>query len=181
MPAVEADSKGNIVWVPDSDSGSWIKSAPKFHSEKATEINQRRNGRFKPLVKLLKYWNSNLPSTANLKSFAVETMVARLFNSIDLSSLEEGLALYFDFVASLDGKSRLYDWSHKFGMSLNWWATEIPDLAGTGSNLVSNLDAERRQRFVGHAIRSRDRMAQAKLAPRIESAWRRTTEALRFR
>jgi len=178
VPAIEVGDTGKIILVPDSDSGDWIKSSPRLHSEKATEINQRHNGRFKPLVKLLKCWNSNLPSTANFKSFAIETLAARLFNSIGLPSLEDGLALFFDFVASLDGKAQLYRWAESYGVTLNWWATEVPDLAGPGSNLVANVDADRRQKFLGHAIRSRDHMADARRSSRVDTACRRVSEAL---
>lgn len=60
VPAIEDDSHGQMIWVPDANTGNWIKSSPKLHSDAATKINQSRNGNFKPLVKLLKNWNSNL-------------------------------------------------------------------------------------------------------------------------
>lgn len=180
VPAIEADSIGQMIFVPDAETGYWIKSSPKLHSEAATRVNQSRSGNFKPLVKLLKNWNSNLPSTAKFKSFIVETMAARLFEKVDIPSLEVGLLLFFDFMAYLDGKAQAYKWTDKYGMSLNWWAVEVFDLAGTGSNLVANLDADRRQKFLDSAVRSRDKMLEARQAMRVQTACVRVSEALRL-
>jgi hypothetical protein len=180
VPAIEADSSGQMIWVPDAETGNWIKSSPKQHSEAATKVNQARNGNFKPLVKLLKNWNSNLPKTANFKSFVLETMAARLFQKVDIPSLEEGLLRFFDFVAYLDGKAQAYNWIDKYGMSLNWWAVEIHDLAGTGSNLAANLDSDRRQKFLEHAVRSRNKMQEAQGAVSADTACKRVSEALRL-
>lgn len=180
VPAIEADSSGQMIWVPDAHTGKWIKSSPRAHSDAATQVNQASGGNFKPLVKLLKNWNSNLPSTANFKSFIVETMAARLFQKVGIPSLEKGLLLFFDFMAHLDGKAQAYSWTDKYGISLNWWATEVFDLAGTGSNLVANLDADRRQKFLDHAVRSRNKMMEAQRAMTIEVACKRVSEALRL-
>jgi hypothetical protein len=180
VPAIEADESGEIIWVPDVDTGRWIKSSPKRHSDVATNINQARKNKFKPLVKLLKYWNSNLPTTANIKSFVLETMAARLFQKVDIPSLEEGLLRFFDFMAYLNGKEQAYSWSDKYGMSLNRWAVEVYDLAGTGSNLVASLDDDRRLKFLDHAVRSRNKMQEAQRAVRIDTALKRVSEALRL-
>lgn len=180
VPAVEVDDTEKFILIPDADTGNWIKSAPKLHSAKATEINKRHGGRFKPLVKLLKYWNSNLPKTARFKSFAIETLAARLFHSVDLLSLENGLALFFDFLASLDGNAQLRPWPDSYGVKLNWWATEVLDLAGTGSNLVANVDDKRRRKFLEHATRSRDRMVEATATTRADTACLRISKALRI-
>ncbi len=180
VPAIEVDSGGKMILVPDSNTGNWIKSSPKLHSEVTARVNQSRNGNLKPLVKLLKNWNSNLPSTANFKSFIVETMAARLFEKVGIPSLEEGLLLFFDFVAYLDGKAQAYNWTERYGMSLSRWADEVYDLAGTGGNLVANLDGDRRRKFLDHAIRSRNKMLEARQAVRVETAFNRVTEALRI-
>lgn len=180
VPAIEADSSGQMIWVPDTETGNWIKSSPRQHSDAATKVNQARSGYFKPLVKLLKNWNYNLPSTANFKSFILETMAARLFQQVAIPSLEEGLLMFFDFVAYLDGKAQAYSWTDKYGMSLNWWAVEVYDLAGTGSNLVANLDADRRQKFLNYAVISRNKMQEAQRAISVDTACKRVSEALRL-
>jgi hypothetical protein len=180
VPAIEADAAGQMILVPDAETGNWIKSSPRTHSYIATSINQNRKGNFKPLVKLLKRWNSNLPSTANFKSFAIETMAARLFQTTDIPNLQDGLLRFFDFVAHLDGKAQAYTWSDQCSISLNRWSTEVPDLAETGSNLVAKVDGERRKKFLEYAVRSRDRMIDALTAVSVDTACKRVSEALRL-
>ena len=108
-------------------------------------------------------------------------MAARLFEKVGIPSLEDGLLLFFDFVSHLDGNAQAYKWTDSYGMSLSrWWGDEIFDLAGTGSNLVANLDGNRRRRFLDHAIRSRNKMLEARQATRVETACSRVSEALRI-
>jgi hypothetical protein len=149
------------------------------HAAIATEINQRHRGLFKPLVKLLKFWNSELPQTARLKSFAIETMSATLFLRIELPSLQEGLRRFFDFTAGLDNQAVLYGWSDTFGIHVGWWATELPDLAGTGSNLFARTDGERLRKFLDRARQSRDSLILVENARTRISALQYMHEALR--
>lgn len=180
VPAINADNQGNTIWIPDRDADRWIKSSPKKHSENAANVNKNQNGLFKPIVKLLKYWNGNLPSTANLKSFAIETIAVHLFTNVEIGSLEEGLLLFFDFLAGLGRKARKYRWDNSYGMAINWWECSVPDAAGTGSNTVAGVDDARRTKFIEGAIRSRDKLLDAQQATLTETACRRVGEALRI-
>lgn len=179
VPAINKDSNGRLILIPDSNSDEWIVSAPKIHTEIGIEINRTAGGLFKPLVKLLKFWNSNLPKTANIKSFAVETVAATLFQHVALPSLQDGLRLYFDYLAELGGQASLYKWKSRYGISLNSWATEIPDLAGTGGNLVLGLDSDRRIKFLERAIRSRDYFIASERARTLDASIRHIEKALK--
>lgn len=170
VPAISTNGAGKQILIPDVNTDSWIASAPKVHTEIGVQINKIAGGRFKPLVKLLKYWNAQLPETARMKSFAVETIAATLFQRVSLPSLQEGLRLFFDFVAGLDDQACLYTWTSRYGVSLSYWADEIPDLAGTGGNLAAGLDSGRRTRFLEHAVRSRDALIAAERARTMDSA-----------
>jgi len=105
---IGADASG-LIWIPDRDSDEWIKSSPKRHSALAVEDNRIQEGRFKPLVKLLKYWNSNLPDTVRTKSFSIETMAVRLFRGVRMDSLEQGALKYWDFLAHFAFQSTLFN------------------------------------------------------------------------
>ncbi len=179
VPAINKDSSGEFIYIPDRDADDWILSAPKRHTAQATRINQKRENRFKPLVKLLKFWNSRLPSTTSLKSFAIETLAVRLFDVYDLDSLEGGLVYFFDFIAYIGNERPNYRWTDSCDVSLNWLSTSIPDAAGTGTDLVSGVDSDRRVKFVAAATRSRNKMLQAQAAYSVETAWNRVSEALR--
>ena len=180
VPAINAERYGDFILIPDKDSGNWIKSSPKRHSDKAIAINKKQNGKFKPLVKLLKHWNGNLPSTASLKSFTIETIAVRVFDTINYQSLEEGLLKYFDFTTYLAGEKTVVPWKHACGISFSWFECNVPDAAGTGSNTAAGVDEERKKRFIENAVRSRNKMVEARDAYSAETACRRIAEALRI-
>ena len=180
VPAINSHRYGDFILIPDKQSGNWIKSSPKRHSNNATAINKKQNGLFKPLVKVLKYWNGNLPTTASLKSFTIETIAVRVFDSIGYQSLEEGLLLFFDFIAYLAGEKTVVSWKNSCGISLYWFNCSVPDAAGTGSNTAAGVDMERTKRFVENAIRSRNKVVEARNAYASETAWKRIAEALKI-
>jgi len=132
------------------------------------------------LVKLLKYWNGNLPSTANFKSFAIETMAVRSFRNRNFASLQDGLLQFFDFVAFVSGNKTELIWADRGGVSLGWLNCSIPDAAETGSNTAAGIDEERKKRFVNSAIRSRDKMVESFKALSVDTACRKVSEALKI-
>lgn len=180
VPAIEDATDPKRIWIPDSTTGQWILSSPKQHSENATAVNQMHEGRFKPLVKLLKRWNYNLPGTAYFKSFAIETIAVRLFSQNDLISLQEGLYQFFDFIAFISGNETHLDWENDYGMSLRWLDGNIPDTAETGTNVVNGLDNSRRRKFIENALRSRNKMSESFNARSLEATCRRVSEALKL-
>lgn len=179
VPAI-ADSTPNIIWIPDRDTGEWIKSGPNVHRIDGEEVNQKNDGRYKPLVKILKYWNSNLPKTARLKSFTVETISARLFRRHRVVSLEAGMAKFMDFVVWLEGQKARDQWADRCGISFAWGKMMVPDTADTGSNVAASVNEERRNRFVELARISRDRLLEAFDAPTLAGAAIKLRSALRI-
>ena len=164
MPAVPDRQQPWLVSIPDRDSGEWIRSAPRKHQAVAAEVNALRQGRFKPLVKLLKYWNSNLPETIRAKSFMVETLATHLFRSVPFDSLESGLIFFWDFVATRFGGSGRFAWRDQYGMSFGLLGISVPDAAGTGSNTASGFTVNQFSNFSGKARISRDRLIAAQSA-----------------
>lgn len=179
VPAIQDGKDPKRIRIPDRGATEWIVSSPLEHSENATRANKFQDGKFKPLVKLLKHWNGHLPSTATFRSFAIETMAVRIFQTLKFDTLQEGLRAFFDFVAYASNHRAVLRWKGSYGMSLNWFKCSIPDAAGTGGNIVGGVDGERRKRFVEHAIRSRDKMVESFKAASSETAWRRVSEALK--
>lgn len=179
VPAIVEREGTDFIKIPDRRENEWIRSAPQFHTKYATWLNQKLDGNFKPLVKLLKYWNSKLPSTAQIKSFAVETIAARLFTAVSPSSLQDGLTRYLDFLAHFGGRAT-GNWNDNYGISLSYWSCNVPDIAKSGSNVMANVDNDTRNKFIEHAARSRDRLLEASSAYSTETAIRRVGEALRI-
>jgi hypothetical protein len=166
VPAI-ATTEDDVIAIPDADADDWIKSSPTRHAANTTKLNKRHDEQFVPLVKLLKWWNSNLPETARFKSFAVETIAVRLFDNIDLTTLTDGMWLYWDFLASFADRAKR-EWPRKFDIVFDCWESTLPDAAGTGTNVVAGLDDGRLKKFLARAVRSRDLLS---------SAWGTTSEA----
>ncbi len=167
VPALSSPTHATAIYVPDSRTGAWVLSNTREHARQVTQVNHTRDGLLKPLVKLLKLWNNQLPSTAQVKSFLLETMAVLIFKQYRIPSLSEGLVQFWDYLAYAAGEGKVYEWS-SVGINLSWWSTLVPDIAETGGNVAEGLDPDRRQKFVQQAIRSRDR-ALASLRARSDS------------
>lgn len=57
IDCVPAFSHSKGYEIPDRTLGKWILSNPEIHAEKATAKNKACDGRWVPLVKMLKAWN----------------------------------------------------------------------------------------------------------------------------
>lgn len=179
VPAISSN-KRDMLLIPDRAENEWILTGPKIHSEAGMEANKFQSGLFKPLVKLLKFWNSNLPSTARVKSFTIETIAIRVFSNFQFNTLQGGLELYFDFLVFLGGGKCVYRWPSKYGMSLKFFGgINVPDVASTGSNVASGLHQDRIKKFFEQADRSLKKMLTAKCASTSSVAWKRVSEALK--
>lgn len=171
VPAISADGVGSErLLIPDIETNTWIRSAPKMHTVLATEINQANGELFKPLVKLLKTWNMGAPERLRFKSFCVETIAARLFSSSTrLRSLQTGLVQFFDFVCYIGGALTEFGWNHDRGMCLREGNCMVPDMA-EGSNVAARVSREGRECFLRRAAVSRDLIFQAENARSLRQA-----------
>ena len=162
VPAIETERE-DYVLIPDRKNDEWILTAPKVHAALATAVNGKRHGLFKPLVKVLKGWNSQLREGARLKSFTIETIALRVFQDTPFDSLFTGSLLFFDFLCSRFNEPTVFQWNTDFDVGLAWlsFGYELLDSAGTGSNLLANLSEERRAAFLGEALRTRDLLVKA--------------------
>jgi hypothetical protein len=181
VPAVRDLRHPELIRIPDTHANHWIVTSPLRHQEHATAVNKFQEGRFKPLVKLLKYWNGNLPRTAHLKSFAIETMAVRIFREVRFESLQEGLVYFFDFVAFISGHETQFKWTKKCGLALDWFSASVPDVAGLSGNIIAGIDNDRRGAFIKNAIASRNKMQESLKARALPTGCRRIAEALKMR
>lgn len=179
VPARVDTHDASIIYVPDRESGNWLKSSPKRHSDNASRLNAKHGGRFKPFVKLMKLWNSNLPDTVRAKSFMVETMAIRLFDVIPLASLEDGANYFWDFLGSRFGGPARFQWKSDYGMSFGFFGVTVPDAAGTGSNTAGKFDMSRGSALASKARISRERLEAAKVARTNDSRASWILDALR--
>lgn len=77
------------------DDGKWAKTNPKGHIEWSTAVNEERDGKFKPVVKIMKWWRrENCPDDERWpKGITLEKIVADYF--------PDELSLYEDIVIQL--------------------------------------------------------------------------------
>src|SRR5262249_40682560 len=141
--------------------------------------NGRRHGKFKPLVKLAKFWNSNLPESARCKSFMIETMAARIFATTPFDTLADGLLRFWDFLASRYDHPTLHRWPDSFGMSFGWFSISVPDAAGTGSNTAAYVEDARARALATKARISRDKLLAAHDARFDQTREQHVLDALR--
>lgn len=155
VPAIPAYHNGTNIYIADRFAHDWILSNPKEHSRKGALLNQSTNGLYKLLVKLLKVWNSGLPSNAQVKSFLLETMAFHIFSSYSLPSLKQGLIYFWDHMAYAGGQDSKFGWK-SVGISFSLFGNSVSDLGGTNGNVAESLDNTRRQKFVRYSINSRN-------------------------
>jgi hypothetical protein len=76
VPIIEPDGEGNGLYIPDRELLKWLPTNPPGHTTWTTEINAKAGGRFKPLVKLMKWWRRQNPTTGrHPKGFVIECIV----------------------------------------------------------------------------------------------------------
>lgn len=178
VPAIPLE--GGVIQIPDTREGEWIKSGPAIHRDVGAAINSRTRGAFKPAVKLTKYWNSSLPSTARFKSFTVESMAMALFAKHRVDGLFDSVLSFFDFMASLAGEGTVGDWYSAYGINLGTFGPSVPDPSGVTSNVAAGLEQEVVERFLDHAVRARDNLVKAAESHRAATAEQLVLKALRF-
>jgi hypothetical protein len=104
VPLIAA-SFGESFLIPDCDLKAWIATNPPKHTEWTTQVNERADGRFKPLAKIMKWWRRLHPTTGKYpKGFVLECIIAEC---MDFQETHYGLL----FVKTLEGIiSRYQTW-----------------------------------------------------------------------
>ncbi len=77
VPAVPISHRDGPVWIPDREVKNWVSSHPKGQIMFSTQRNNGTGGRYKPLVKIMKFWRDRLANEqAKAKSYILESLVA---------------------------------------------------------------------------------------------------------
>jgi hypothetical protein len=109
----------------------------------------------------------------------IETLALTLFRNRQCATLENGLLMFFEFLASFSQAGAL-SWPTHYGISIGLLGgMSAPDLAGTGTNVASGIDAARLAKLFEHAARSRNWMLEAQRATSQATAIGRVARALR--
>jgi len=77
MDVVPVIPEWNLYQLPDRDLGAWRYTNPPGHNQWSKDQNDAFSGRFKPLVKLLKWWKRENPTGKRPKGFILEVLAAQ--------------------------------------------------------------------------------------------------------
>lgn len=177
VPAIEIPGS-DYVWVGDRTDDAWIKSSPRLHQAALTTANQRCDGWAVPAIKLLKAWNKSLPSTAQIRSFDVETIAVTALTASPQKTLQDCVLGFFDFVEQFRNDFLLLG-ADRLGITIDpLFGMTVPDLARTGSNVARGVNGDRAENFMDRAVRSRQLLDGGLHARTEESAAKYVLAAL---
>lgn len=75
-PAVKSPDASDQILIPDWRVQKWVPSYHEQHAEFVDKFDKQTNGLFKPLVKMVKYWQTYSRKKKLFHSFVVENLVA---------------------------------------------------------------------------------------------------------
>ena len=77
MDVVPIIPDGTMYLIPDRKQECWLSTNPPGHTTWTTKTNKAAGGRFKPLVKLMKWWRRENPTISKKpKGFVIECITA---------------------------------------------------------------------------------------------------------
>lgn len=137
IDAVPAFEVNGHYEIPDSTLGRWIASDPEIHKEEATAKNKQLDGKWVPLVKMVKRWNRQAGKTIK-PMFLVEVMAQDLVDP-PFNSYPDEVQRFFS--------------AAQVGIEQDW-----PDPAGLGPMVSDQMDANAKL-AAKKALRDAERLA----------------------
>lgn len=131
MDVVPVIEDGDAYLIPDVELKRWLTTNPSAHTQWTVDVNRGAGGRFKPLVKIVKWWRRcHLSALRRPKGFILECLVAKhmSYSQVNYETL---------FVEVLEGIRDAY--------SLQVLLAQVPfveDPGVPGSNVFSNVTIE---------------------------------------
>ena len=118
MDVIPIIPSGTMYRIPDRKQEKWIKTNPPAHTTWTTTTNTAAGGRFKPLVKLMKWWRRENPTVSKKpKGFVIECITADCMDYVETYYGEL-------FVKTLEEIVKKYKWYVDFNI--------VPTIADPG-------------------------------------------------
>ena len=128
MDVVPVIPYGTMYLIPDRKQEEWLLTNPPGHTSWTTRMNTLTGGRFKPVVKLMKWWRRENPTRAKKpKGFVIECITAECMNYSETYYGE----LFVQILENIVTK-------YEFNVLLNT-VPNIPDPAGTGNSVTDGI------------------------------------------
>ena len=136
MDVVPIIENGSSYLIPDAELKVWLPTNPPAHTQWTVDVNKAAGGRFKPLVKLFKWWRRvHLSELRRPKGFILECLVAQHMSLTETSY--EAL-----FVGLLEAIRDNYGYYVSMG-TVPW----LEDPGVPGNNVFSNVTADEFKQF----------------------------------
>jgi hypothetical protein len=89
VPIIAPGGLDGMLYLPDKKLETWLVTNPPRHTAWTEEINKATEQRFKPLVKLIKWWRRENPTISKRpKGFVLECIVAECMNRTETQYVE---------------------------------------------------------------------------------------------
>lgn len=136
---VANDDSGESYYIGDSDANNWSLTDPKGHISWSNNVNEDSNGKYKPLVKMIKWWRrTHCPDgTKYPKGITLEKIIADNLPDAELNTENH-------FVATMQNMVSKYkeDYSDQDLMPV------IEDPSISGNDLLASYKAEDFKSFI---------------------------------
>jgi hypothetical protein len=107
VPIIAPYGNGGQLYIPDRKLEQWLKTNPPEHTQWTIDTNAKSEGRFKPLVKMMKWWRRVNPTISKRpKGFVIECIVAECmddgetyYGELLVKTLEEIVEKYSTYIA----------------------------------------------------------------------------------
>lgn len=102
VPIIEPVGHGGTLYIADRKLEEWVETNPPKHTEWTTDMNSKAGARFKPLVKMVKWWRRKNPTVSKkpkgfvLECFAAESMsfTQKHYGELFVGTLESFVSAY---------------------------------------------------------------------------------------
>lgn len=115
VPAAQlTDTAGAVTGysIPDMNTGTWITSRPKAHSQNIQDRARACGGHFRRVITMAKWWNRT--HSAYLQSYHVEAMAVQIFTG-PMNDISWDVFQFFDSAATKARVSLNYEGSYVDG------------------------------------------------------------------
>ena len=102
MDVVPVIADGQRFRIPDRDTGAWLPTDPPFHAGWSQKQNERFDSRFKPLVKIGKWWRRHNPTGKRPKGFSNEVLMA-LYAPTQVAHFGEAFTVFLESIVKTYG------------------------------------------------------------------------------
>jgi hypothetical protein len=164
VPIIEPYGEGRGLYIADRELLRWLPTNPPEHITWTTRLNAAAGGRFKPLVKLMKWWRRQNPTTGrHPKGFIIECIAAEC---MDYSETHYGVL----FATTLEGVVSRYALHMALGI-----VPSVADPGVTGNSVTSNVSYEDFRSFYDlariHAAKARQALVEEDV-DQMTALWR---------